>query len=69
MPTVVLATEKFVGLAETTKKSKGVPGLPVVVFPEDTDTTSKEHISQLTQERLKDITAHLVADEDKEPHK
>ena len=68
MPTVVLATEKFAGLAETTKKSKGVPDLPVVVFPEDTDTTSKERISQLTEERLKDITAHLVADKGKKHH-
>ena len=33
VPSVLLVTERFVGLAESTRKSQGMPDAPMIVLP------------------------------------
>ena len=55
MPTVILITEAFEELAKATLMSRGMPDLPMIVFPHDTEV--------LPMEQLRPIVERAVADE------
>jgi hypothetical protein len=68
MATVVIITEAFADLAAATLESRGMPELPVIVLPHDTEVLPMEELRPIViravqQELLPLMAAARVLDE------
>ena len=68
MATVVIITEAFAELADATLQSRGMPELPMIVLPHDTEVLPMEELRPIVvraveQELLPMMAAARVLDE------
>ncbi len=62
MRAVVVVTERFVGLAETTRRTEGVPDAPMIVLPrsEAIEYAGPEAMESAADFTLREALGHLV---------
>jgi hypothetical protein len=62
MPSTVLVTERFVNLANSTMKGRGMPGAPMVVLPrsELTEYTDKAAVESILEEAMSTVVGQLA---------
>ncbi len=56
-----MVTQYFLPLAETSRKAKGMPDLPMVVVPHPFDTLPEAEILRITDEVFDQIVAAIKA--------
>lgn len=57
---MVLITEAFEELAKATLSSRGVPDLPVVIFPHQTEVMTAEELRPVVERAVDDEIAPLI---------
>ena len=60
VPSVVLVTEQFSKLASTITKSRGRPGLPILVLPANIEDLSDSELETLAQNTLDQAAEKLT---------
>lgn len=62
LPAAILVTERFVNLAQTVLRSRGMAAAPMVVLPraEITEYTSQEQVWAIADQALEDAIAKLA---------
>lgn len=59
MPSVTLVTERFLGLARTVAKAKGVSALPIVALPHNVEFMSEEELKAAAEKAFQDVLKSL----------
>jgi hypothetical protein len=59
IPAVALVTEQFAAVARASATARGLPDLPVVVFPADLEEHDRAAVAAATRERWPAIRAAL----------
>ncbi|MBI2910104.1 MAG: hypothetical protein HYX92_20880 [Chloroflexi bacterium] len=59
MPSVTLVTEKFLNLARTVARAKGVSTLPIVALPANAEFMTEEEIRVAADKAFQEVVAKL----------
>ncbi len=61
MPAVTLITERFLTLADTTRKGRGLPEMPLVVLPSDIEYISDAELRRMADKALAEVLDIVMA--------
>lgn len=59
MPSVTLVTEKFIGLARTVAKAKGVSTMPIIALPHNVEFMPEEELKAVAEKAFQDVVKSL----------
>lgn len=67
LPSVTLVTERFLPLAKSVARSRGIPDLPIVVLPRDVDTLPPEQLRQVATQAFREAVALVLSSPARRP--